>query len=438
MSDENEILSTQENRWADYNPPLVDLVKIVKDNINAINRNFITIGYYLRNARDRELYKQSGYANIWDFAKAEFNLSMSSASRFISINEKFSKGGNSPVLSEEYRDFSSSKLAEMINLNEQQIKQITPDMTRKEIRAVKKPKKEVAHEEKVQKKMCLHNGSVVCNLHNAAVVARSCGIECPEKCCYSCDKSRECGAVCNQATQKKVVAPAQRSLWQEYKEKHRPTPPKEEVLPEQEPIDVPYEEIDEDIPSSGKNASIESVAQITPENKAGNNCPGNMHPTGEGCTWKGGLPFDESVAVCKQCWEEYLNRLIEEDRKEPTPEEPSIQQPDLPQMKNNEQRKQFIQNYQSWPVWFENEMIGEKYFRYDIPGQNASIVVGLQKMHVVTGWDNKKQEYKISEEVKWSRPTYFLLRDNRLLHDCETNMTTIVEYLKDIQKGVKQ
>lgn len=39
MSDENEILSTQENRWADYNPPSLDLVKIVKDNINAINRN---------------------------------------------------------------------------------------------------------------------------------------------------------------------------------------------------------------------------------------------------------------------------------------------------------------------------------------------------------------------------------------------------------------
>ena len=55
------------------------------------------------------------------------------------MNDKFSQGGNSPVLAEEFRDFEKSQLQEMLYLDDKQIETVTPDMTVKEIREVRKP-----------------------------------------------------------------------------------------------------------------------------------------------------------------------------------------------------------------------------------------------------------------------------------------------------------
>ena len=55
------------------------------------------------------------------------------------MNDKFSQGGNSPVLAEEFRDFEKSQLQEMLYLDDKQIEAVTPDMTVKEIREVRKP-----------------------------------------------------------------------------------------------------------------------------------------------------------------------------------------------------------------------------------------------------------------------------------------------------------
>lgn len=57
-----------------------------------------------------------GYSTLWEYAADQFGLSMSSASRYITINDRFSVGGNTPMLMEEYRNFSKSRLQEMISL----------------------------------------------------------------------------------------------------------------------------------------------------------------------------------------------------------------------------------------------------------------------------------------------------------------------------------
>ena len=33
-------------------------------------------------------------------------------------------------------------------------------------------------------------------------------------------------------------------------------------------------------------------------------------------------------------------------------------------MKNNDQRKEWLRNYQSWGLWYEDEHIGVRYYRY--------------------------------------------------------------------------
>lgn len=112
----------------------------ISENLRAAARNVIAIGYYLKCIRDGKLYEEAGYQNIWDYAKEKYGFSMSTASRYMSRNDKFSQGGNSPIMDERYREYNKSQLQEMLSLDEEQLERVTPDMTAREIREMKRPK----------------------------------------------------------------------------------------------------------------------------------------------------------------------------------------------------------------------------------------------------------------------------------------------------------
>lgn len=130
-----------------------DICISIQNEISATCASFVAIGYYLKQVRDRELYLQTGYEDIWEFAQKQFGISKSSASRFMNINDRFSIGGNSPELLEQYEKFSSSQLSEMLTLTDGQMEQVTVETTVKEIRAMK-PKKEKKCDAKAFKGTC--------------------------------------------------------------------------------------------------------------------------------------------------------------------------------------------------------------------------------------------------------------------------------------------
>ena len=103
-------------------------------------RNVIAVGYYLKAIRDRELFRDAGYRNIWEYAWGEYGFSKSTAHRYMARNDRFSVGGNSPVMAEEYREYSRAQLQEMLSLDAEQMEQVTPEMTVREIRELKRPK----------------------------------------------------------------------------------------------------------------------------------------------------------------------------------------------------------------------------------------------------------------------------------------------------------
>ena len=112
----------------------------IRTNIESAARSFIAIGYYLKLIRDGELYREEGHENIWDFAMAEYGISKSTASRYMSMNDRFSLNGNSPIVDQKYKDFEKSKLQEMLSLTDEQLEQVTPEMKVQEIRAMRQPK----------------------------------------------------------------------------------------------------------------------------------------------------------------------------------------------------------------------------------------------------------------------------------------------------------
>lgn len=95
------------------------------------------IGYLLKLARDIDILKEGGYADVYDFALAEYGLDKSQVSRFMNINDRFSVGGNSEQLLPEYADYGSSKLSIMLTLPDEINEELSPDMTKAEIQAVK-------------------------------------------------------------------------------------------------------------------------------------------------------------------------------------------------------------------------------------------------------------------------------------------------------------
>ncbi len=109
----------------------------IKTKLNETVNNFVVIGFYLKQVRDNELFRQDGYKNMEEFAKGEYNLSASTASRFMDINTKFSMDGNSLLIKEEYVNFSYSKLQEMLTVKEKDLGLITEDTTVKQIREIK-------------------------------------------------------------------------------------------------------------------------------------------------------------------------------------------------------------------------------------------------------------------------------------------------------------
>ena len=112
---------------------------IIRRDLESMSRKFITIGYYLKLIRDNEMYHQDGFKDIWEFAQDTYGIGKSTCSRWMAMNDKFSQGGNSPYLKEEYRDFGKSQLQEMLYLTDEQMEQARPDMTAKEIREIRKP-----------------------------------------------------------------------------------------------------------------------------------------------------------------------------------------------------------------------------------------------------------------------------------------------------------
>ena len=112
---------------------------IIKEKLQNMSRDFVAIGFYLKLIRDKSLFLEDGYKSIWEFAEDNYGIKRSTASRWMAMNDRFSKNGNTPILSEEYISFGKSQLQEMLYLNDKQMEEVKPDMTAREIRGIRTP-----------------------------------------------------------------------------------------------------------------------------------------------------------------------------------------------------------------------------------------------------------------------------------------------------------
>lgn len=99
--------------------------------------SFVRIGYMLKLARDTDILTGSGYNSVNEFAREEYNIDKTMVSRFISINDRFSEGGNSDRLQEQYRGFGYAKLTLMLQLPDAVAEELSPEFSKTDVQAIK-------------------------------------------------------------------------------------------------------------------------------------------------------------------------------------------------------------------------------------------------------------------------------------------------------------
>lgn len=119
------------NRYAEFK-------NVMDVEIQGAVQGFVNIGYLLKVARDTDILLESGYTSVAEFAKAEYGLTKDVVSRYIRINDRFSKDGYSMELKTEYERYGIGKLQEMIVLPDGINDVLTPELTKGQIAEVRR------------------------------------------------------------------------------------------------------------------------------------------------------------------------------------------------------------------------------------------------------------------------------------------------------------
>lgn len=113
-------------------------------------------------------------------------------------------------------------------------------------------------------------------------------------------------------------------------------------------------------------------------------------------------------------------------------------QPELPILRNNDQRKEWLRSYKDWGLWYEDENIGAKYYKYDFENGACLIAEVYQEpetkhvpayesshLHLVGGPKPPRNGFL----DKWTRHERYSRYPN--------SETELVEFLKEVQRGQK-
>lgn len=116
-------------------------------------RQFVYIGFLLWEVQENGYFNEHGYKDVYEYAETELNFKRSSTKNFIAVCKAFSNSkteirANGQVsilgtdismnLQPKYEEFNYSQLCEMLAMSPAQREQVTPDMTVKELREIKK------------------------------------------------------------------------------------------------------------------------------------------------------------------------------------------------------------------------------------------------------------------------------------------------------------
>lgn len=117
-------------------------------------------------------------------------------------------------------------------------------------------------------------------------------------------------------------------------------------------------------------------------------------------------------------------------------EEP--EQPPLPEMRNNDQRKQWLREYKSWGLWYTDPYIGARYYKYDFNNGARLIAEEYDPEPKKESWWVPTEPYflhlvggpepeRSGGIPKWTYHSKY--------HKFPNSETELIEFLKEVQKN---
>ena len=126
---------------ANNSKTLKSLTSIIGKELNKVESSYLKVATTLYQIYVGKLFALEDYNNVYDFADDKFNLSRGTVSNFINIVSNFCEqlSDGSYKLKEEFKDFKPSQLVVLLNMPQDFISAISPDMS---VRAIKEMKRE--------------------------------------------------------------------------------------------------------------------------------------------------------------------------------------------------------------------------------------------------------------------------------------------------------
>lgn len=398
---------------------------ILREKMDVMKKNFIAAGYYMKYIRDNELFREDGYESIWEFAEDNYGIRKSTASRWMAMNDKFSQGGNSPNLADEFKGFEKSQLQEMLYLDDKQIEEVTPDMTVKEIREVRKPEKKTPIERECIMGKSPYGNCVCCGKNDVECCAQCSADDCNGRCGWidaavatsQQDDSDSDGLV--------GMNPPEDA--DDHVDLHED--PSEEV----EKVEAEVVE-DDDLPAGEKfeelsdKTDMDLLRELLEQEKYRLGLMREEYSENDIRVRKQKLTVGAYAGMIADLVAD-LDMYAEQDHK----------QPELPTFRNNDQRKEWLRDYKAWGLWYEDKNIGARYYKYDF--QNGARLIAEEYavqetewcrehtssyLHLVGGPKPPKKDCI----PKWTRHEIYARYQN--------NETELVEFLKYVQKEAKE
>ena len=465
MGEETEIMVADEQPYWET-CTYTESNNIILCNLQTGQRAAIAIGYYLKHIRENKLYLDGGYHSFGDYVKAECGMSESTASRNIGRMEQFSEGGNSPRIASKWQDYGASQLQEIMYLTDEQREQVTPDMTVKEIREIRKP--EPVEEIPVEVVICeevelepeiVYEPVVESEVPADTVIVESSveemlpDVDDPKIDFKALDRliSSTKDAQVDQeevaTSQEEVIkAPVFDCIYTDVVVEC--CPPMDHLC--ENTVDVCCEDCMEPwCPTRCKQARVPDGVELYENHTADEDI---AEETPVPCTTEEITP--QSIL---QDEKEKLEQWMEAFKDDPEVPEfiarqkiivgalagmvcdlkkvelPAPEQPELPIMRNNDQRKAFLDDHHSWPVWFTVPQADEIYYKYDFEDGSAFVIRETKHFnewmlrYSAMGDTNYDPEGVHTQE-------YILKPNYRYLSNCRSNRSEMIDYLRKLQK----
>jgi len=131
-----DLLTAENLNNPDPDAALNNHLQYIRKKSEDVVNNYVEIGFALISLRDSKLYKARGYSNLIECIEAELGMKKSTAYNLMKIAEKFGDP-ETKRLAPQYSQYNYVQCLEMSTMTDEELAQVTSDMSRREMKKLK-------------------------------------------------------------------------------------------------------------------------------------------------------------------------------------------------------------------------------------------------------------------------------------------------------------